>query len=56
MGGQPTPVQGQVAPGQTYDMFLNLVAPLQPGVYQGIWQMVDGTNAPFVFDTASAIT
>ncbi len=47
MGGQPTPVQGQVAPGQTYDMFVNLVAPLQPGVYQGIWQMVDGTNAPF---------
>lgn len=47
MGGQPTPVQGQVAPGQTYDMFVNLVAPLQPGVYQGIWQMTDGNNVPF---------
>ncbi|MEZ4515607.1 MAG: NBR1-Ig-like domain-containing protein [Chloroflexota bacterium] len=47
MGGQPTPVQGQVAPGQTYDMFVNLVAPLQPGVYQGIWQMMDSSNVPF---------
>ena len=47
MGGQPTPIQGQVAPGQTYDIFVNLVAPLQPGVYQGIWQMTDTQNVPF---------
>jgi polar amino acid transport system substrate-binding protein len=47
MGGQPTPVQGQVAPGQTYDIFVNLVAPLQPGVYQGVWQMTAGNNVPF---------
>jgi len=39
MGGQPVPVQGQVAPGATYDFYANLVAPLTPGTYQGIWQM-----------------
>ena len=47
MGGQPTAVQGFVQAGQQYDMFVNLVAPLAPGVYQGIWQMVDEQNRPF---------
>ena len=47
MGGQPTPIQGQVLPNQTYDMYVNLVAPLTPGVYQGIWQMVNGQNIAF---------
>jgi len=47
MGGQPTPVQGFVQPGQQYDIFVNLVAPLAPGVYQGVWQMVDEQNRPF---------
>ena len=39
MGGVPTPVQGQVAPGQTYDFWVDLVAPLTPGVYQEFWTM-----------------
>ncbi|MGD8583792.1 MAG: transporter substrate-binding domain-containing protein [Chloroflexota bacterium] len=39
MGGVPTPVQGQVQPGQTYDLYVDLVAPLTPGVYQGFWTM-----------------
>ena len=47
MGGQPTAVQGFVPAGQQYDMFVNLVAPLTPGVHQGIWQMVDDQNRPF---------
>lgn len=47
MGGQPTPVQGLVGPNQTYDIFVNLVAPLTPGVYQGVWQMTAGDNVPF---------
>ena len=34
-------------PNQTYDMYVNLVAPLTPGVYQGIWQMVNGQNIAF---------
>ena len=47
MGGQPTAIQGFVPAGQQYDMFVNLVAPLTPGVYQAIWQMVDDQNRPF---------
>ena len=47
MGGQPTAIQGFVSAGQQYDIFVNLVAPLAPGVYQGIWQMVDDQNRPF---------
>lgn len=39
MGGRPTPVQGIVAPGATYDFYVDLVAPLTPGVYQGFWTM-----------------
>ena len=47
MGGQPTAVQGFVPAGGQYDMFVNLVAPLAPGVYQGVWQMADDRNQPF---------
>ncbi len=39
MGGQPTAVNTKVSPGVMYDMFVNLVAPLQTGTYQGFWQM-----------------
>jgi L-cystine transport system substrate-binding protein len=47
MNGQNTAVQGNVAPGQTFDMWVNLVAPSQPGQYQGIWQMFNGRNLAF---------
>jgi ABC-type amino acid transport substrate-binding protein/heat shock protein HslJ len=39
MGGQPTAVNTKVNPGVMYDMYVNLVAPLQTGTYQGFWQM-----------------
>lgn len=39
MGGLPTPIQAPVAPGETTDVTVNLVAPLVPGVYQGFWTM-----------------
>jgi arginine/lysine/histidine transporter system substrate-binding protein len=39
MGGRATPVQSTVAPGATYDFYVDLVAPLEPGVYQGFWSM-----------------
>ncbi|MEA3335143.1 MAG: transporter substrate-binding domain-containing protein [Chloroflexota bacterium] len=39
MAGENTAVKGVVQPGQTYDMYVDLVAPLRPGIYQGFWQM-----------------
>jgi ABC-type amino acid transport substrate-binding protein/heat shock protein HslJ len=47
MGGQPTYIKGSVPPGGTYDISVNLVAPTQPGVYQGFWQMVNATGTAF---------
>ena len=39
MGGVPVAVNGTVEPGQTYDLYANLVAPLTPGPYQAFWSM-----------------
>jgi hypothetical protein len=39
MGGTPVNVRGTVAPGETYDVAVDLVAPLLPGVYQGLWEV-----------------
>lgn len=47
MGGQPTAVVGTVAPGQTYDIYVTLVAPITPGTFQGFWGMHDGSNRQF---------
>jgi heat shock protein HslJ len=47
MGGKPVPVQGQVAPGATYDIEVDLVAPLQAGTYQAFWQMQNGQGGAF---------
>ena len=47
MGGEPVSVKGQVAPGETYDIETNLVAPLNPGTYQALWQMEDGEGKAF---------
>lgn len=47
MSGKPTAVQGAVTPGQTYDMYINLVAPTAPAVYQGFWQLRNGQGAAF---------
>lgn len=47
MGGEPTPVQAAVPPGDSYDMWVNLVSPLYAGVYQGFWQMVNEQNVAF---------
>jgi ABC-type amino acid transport substrate-binding protein/heat shock protein HslJ/uncharacterized protein affecting Mg2+/Co2+ transport len=47
MGGQPTYIQGTVAPGATYDISVNLTAPTQPGVYQGFWQMNNAQGTAF---------
>jgi ABC-type amino acid transport substrate-binding protein/heat shock protein HslJ len=47
MGGTNTPVNGVVPPGSMYDMYVNLVAPVQPGIYQGFWNMVNPAGSAF---------
>ena len=47
MGGQPTPIEGVVKPGETYDMYVDLVAPTTPGAYQGFWKMHNGDGVGF---------
>jgi len=47
MGGQPTAIKGAVEPGQTYEMYVDLVAPAVPGKYVGYWQMHSPDNKAF---------
>ena len=47
MGGQPIAVTREVQPGQTFDFWVNLIAPTAPGTYQGLWNMRNETNVPF---------
>lgn len=47
MGGQASYVQGVVPPGATYDFYVAQVAPLNPGVYQGFWQLMNPNDRPF---------
>jgi hypothetical protein len=47
MGGEPVAVAREVKAGETYDMQVNLVAPLNPGDYQSVWQMANAQGAAF---------
>lgn len=47
MGGVPTPIVGTVAPGAVYDMYVQLTAPFTTGVYQGFWQLQNGSGLNF---------
>ncbi len=47
MEGKDTAVDSEVKSGQTYDMYIDLVAPNTGGEYAGWWQMFTGDNAPF---------
>ena len=47
MNGQPTAIQASVAPGATYDMYVNLVAPSNPGQYTGEWTLFNNLNYSF---------
>ena len=47
MGGQAVAVSRQVAPGDTYDFQIQMVAPLKAGDHQGIWQMHNAKNKAF---------
>jgi polar amino acid transport system substrate-binding protein len=39
VGGNPVAIQGIVPPGQTYDMYVTITAPWQPGIYQSFWTL-----------------
>ncbi len=47
MGGVATPIQGTVPPQAVYDMYVNLVAPMEAGTYQGIWNLFNGKSQGF---------
>ena len=47
MGGQPVAVGQTVAVNGLHDFQVNLIAPVQPGTYQGFWQMRDAQGIPF---------
>ena len=40
MNGSPTPVPAVVSPGFEVEIWVNLIAPVTPGTYQGFWQMM----------------
>jgi len=47
MDGETTYVSGEVKPGQTYDMYVELEAPNEPDTYQGFWQMFNAKGQAF---------
>ncbi len=47
MSGSPVFVQGQVQPGGIYDFWVDLVAPVVPGTYQGFWSMRGSSGTLF---------
>ena len=47
MGGQDVIVGFPVKPGETTDLWVNLTAPIAPGVYQGFWQMQNNLGEGF---------
>ncbi len=62
IGGNPVAIQGQVPPGQTYDITASIVAPPLPGRYQSIWNIHDpdgkyfGDRLWIGFDVVGQIT
>jgi hypothetical protein len=48
MGGElDIPLVGEVAPGEQVEVSVDLVAPEQPGVYQGLWKLRNAQSAFF---------
>jgi polar amino acid transport system substrate-binding protein len=47
MGGQPTSIVGEVKTGQTYDLYVNLQAPQDPGEFVAYWQMHNNAQTAF---------
>ncbi len=47
MGGKPATMGKPVAPGETIDIYVNLIAPQTPGTYQAWWQMKNAAGKDF---------
>jgi len=47
VGGNPVAIKGVVLPGQEYDIYVSLSAPIVPGKYQSFWQLKN--NLGFFF-------
>ena len=47
MSGGRSYIDTDVRPGETYDLKLDLIAPVQAGVYQGFWNFYNANNKPF---------
>jgi ABC-type amino acid transport substrate-binding protein len=47
MSGQPTAIKSYVYPGQTYDIYVNLVAPSTAGQYKAEWRLFNPYNYVF---------
>ncbi len=44
------PLERTVAPGQTLDVAIEMIAPDAPGTYRGNWQIADANGEPFGID------
>lgn len=47
MGGQPVVVGQSIPVNGFHDFQVNLIAPVEPGIYQGFWQMRNADGVPF---------
>jgi heat shock protein HslJ len=47
MSGGRSYIDAEVKPGETYDLKLDLIAPVQAGVYQGFWNFYNAQQRPF---------
>jgi len=47
MNGTSIKIPGNVLPGQTVDLSVALIAPMEPLTYQGFWQMENGLGQQF---------
>jgi hypothetical protein len=48
--GDAYPLVRTVAPGQTLDVAVDMIAPADPGTYRGNWQIADANGEPFGID------
>ena len=47
MSGKPVRIVGEVNPGETYDIYVDLIAPDRKGEYIGFWQIHNKDELPF---------